>query len=389
MHALVPVTAEHRRSAELGLALRMFLKALPEDMARTILPEEPGAGPGLRAGLLALLERDRAGGPILVVEDPAMIMGQNTATELERVLDRHPDIDCVIPSDIRDHREGIHARYATLRGFQRFVDDIQDPERDAAPYDGRRPLLFLVRRAALDDLPLPDDPMEIPGLLRERCATALNAYVHPFGGYYEKGREDLVAYVPEGTKSLLDVGCARGKFAQAVRAQRGCTVAGIEQNPLQAAHARRHLDALYEGDALTVSVRGPFDCVTCLDALEHFQDPAALLRRVRGEFLRAGGHLLLTVPNVGHGSIVEDLLAGRWDYVPAGPLCITHLRFFTWQGIRELLDESGFLVKRMERIRLPVSDAFAVVLKCLGECGIEIDEAGLDTLGFIVLARKA
>ena len=42
-----------------------------------------------------------------------------------------------------------------------------------------------------------------------------------------------------------------------------------------------------------------------------------------------GGRLVLSVPNVGHWAVVEDLLAGRWDYLPIGLLCYTHYRFFT------------------------------------------------------------
>ena len=47
----------------------------------------------------------------------------------------------------------------------------------------------------------------------------------------------------------------------------------------------------------------------------------------RVQVLPPGGVVVLSVPNVGHWSVVADLLAGRWDYLPAGLVCVTHLRF--------------------------------------------------------------
>ena len=38
--------------------------------------------------------------------------------------------------------------------------------------------------------------------------------------------------------------------------------------------------------------------------------------------------------------MVEDLLAGRWDYVPIGLLCYTHARFFTRATLEDWIERA-------------------------------------------------
>jgi hypothetical protein len=48
--------------------------------------------------------------------------------------------------------------------------------------------------------------------------------------------------------------------------------------------------------------------------------------------------------------VVRDLARGRFDYRDAGVLDRTHLRFFTAATARELIEQAGFRVERMERV---------------------------------------
>jgi len=58
--------------------------------------------------------------------------------------------------------------------------------------------------------------------------------------------------------------------------------------------------------------------------------------------VRPGGRIILSTPNVGHYSVVLDLARGRWDYMPIGLLCLTHLRFFTRHTLQDWLEMEGF-----------------------------------------------
>ena len=82
------------------------------------------------------------------------------------------------------------------------------------------------------------------------------------------------------------------------------------------------------------------------------------LRKAR-TLLNPGGAVLLSIPNVGHGSVVADLLAGRWDYTPAGIHCVTHVRFFTRTGILALVDEAGLQCEQVEAVVMPPPPWFA------------------------------
>mgnify|MGYP002655326185 CR=1 FL=1 len=86
--------------------------------------------------------------------------------------------------------------------------------------------------------------------------------------------------------------------------------------------------------------------------LEHTTDPLSWLQRAR-QLLASGGAVITSIPNVGHWSVVADLLEGRWDYAPVGIHCITHLRFFTRHGIEDLFAQAGFAIDSIEATVVP------------------------------------
>lgn len=56
---------------------------------------------------------------------------------------------------------------------------------------------------------------------------------------------------------------------------------------------------------------------------------------------------MVSIPNVGHWSVIADLLEGRWDYCPVGIHCVTHLRFFTRHSVIQLLEHAGLRVENI------------------------------------------
>ncbi len=98
---------------------------------------------------------------------------------------------------------------------------------------------------------------------------------------------------------------------------------------------------------------GRFDVLVFGDVLEHLPDPLAALRSTRS-LLRPGGHIVLSVPNVAHGDVRLALLVGRFPYADLGLLDSTHLRFFTWDTLRTMLRDAGFVAVEVRRARLPL-----------------------------------
>ena len=152
--------------------------------------------------------------------------------------------------------------------------------------------------------------------------------------YYSHERSDLLLMLPPRVKleKVLDVGCGRGATGQYLKNQFEVKeVIGIEVNPEMAQQAQTILDQIIIGDVQKIDLpfdQHYFDCIICADVLEHLYDPWSALTRL-SKYLKDEGHLLLSVPNVQHWSMIARLLAGRWDYRDVGILDSTHIRFFT------------------------------------------------------------
>jgi methionine biosynthesis protein MetW len=164
--------------------------------------------------------------------------------------------------------------------------------------------------------------------------------------YFEFDRPELRALVPEDARRVLDVGCGAGALGAALREERGIEVMGLELSADAAARARERLDAVVEADLDALYElpfeRGSFDAMVFGDVLEHLHDPHRLLRVLR-PWLSDDGALVLSVPNVGHWSVVLPLLTeDRWPYADAGLLDRTHVHFFTLNEAELMLRDCGF-----------------------------------------------
>lgn len=157
-------------------------------------------------------------------------------------------------------------------------------------------------------------------------------------------RRDLYPLLPIGVRRLLDIGCAEGMGFVELRAQ-GVEVVGVEVRPAVALQARQRLDAVYCVDAEALKLpdryRDYFDAAVYADSLEHLREPARALEAV-ASYLRPGGLVVLSVPNVRYWRVIAKLVLGRWDYAHTGILSRHHLRFFTRFSLEALLRSVGY-----------------------------------------------
>jgi len=157
--------------------------------------------------------------------------------------------------------------------------------------------------------------------------------------------------MPAGLR-LLDLGAAGGHLGRAVR-DRCAYLAGVEPDPDPLPGCREGYDDWRSSDALSAGHwDAPFDVVVCADVLEHLSSPERLLDRIRG-WLRPGGTLLVSLPNVANVSVRLGLLLGRFPYAERGILDRTHLRFYTRRSARELIEQSGFQVRAIRPTAMP------------------------------------
>ncbi len=202
---------------------------------------------------------------------------------------------------------------------------------------------------------------------------------HDYIDYYGEIRDDILPFVPDQTRDLLEVGCGRGATGAMLKERLGCRVTGIELNPEAAREAASHLDRVVVGDVEHLELDGKYDAVVATELFEHLNYPEAFLEKMR-DLLRSGGRIVLSTPNVGHYSVVRDLLAGRWDYLPIGLLCYTHFRFFTRATLASWLERLGFTDYEIVAQTTELPERFARITD-----HFDVDLESLRTKGFYVV----
>mgnify|MGYP002564475801 CR=1 FL=1 len=177
-------------------------------------------------------------------------------------------------------------------------------------------------------------------------------YASKHVNYYQGINNTLLGMVPSNVKQVLDIGCAEGNLGAAIKAETGAYVAGVELFSSAAEIAVTKLDQVIvenieEVDPADLALtRKQFDAIMFGDVLEHLINPANVLKKLK-PLLSNNGCVLASIPNVGHISIIESLLAGLWTYTDAGLLDKTHYRFFTRNEIVKLFESSGYIVENL------------------------------------------
>ena len=189
--------------------------------------------------------------------------------------------------------------------------------------------------------------------------TGLDLDAQDAGHYLDYVNEPLLDAVSRAPRRVLDLGCAAGSFGERLKARfPGAHVTGIEAGRAAAAKAAARIDRVVASRLEEVDFGaadfGPasFDLIVAGDVLEHLVNPWALLGSVR-PCIAPDGHLIASIPNVRNLALAADLmLNGRWHYEDRGLLDITHLRFFAFEDIRALFEDTGY---RLESFRANLS----------------------------------
>lgn len=175
----------------------------------------------------------------------------------------------------------------------------------------------------------------------------MQMYTNKPSDYFTHARTEIAPLLPSPGTSLLralEVGCAQGYTLDWLKRSGVCDwVAGVEPY----ADRNKDLSSIDQFERIDIEAQlpniaaGSLDIILCLDVLEHLRDPWITVQRL-SILLKPGGRWIISVPNVRHYRLVLDLLFnGNFNYVDAGILDRTHLRFFTRRSIGELIMATG------------------------------------------------
>jgi GT2 family glycosyltransferase/SAM-dependent methyltransferase len=183
-------------------------------------------------------------------------------------------------------------------------------------------------------------------LLNNQDRSQALAFTADLPYYYTFSRPEILALVPWESRNVLELGCASGRLGRSLKERQICRLTGVEMNPQAAQEARKYFDWVISENLESGSVQFPehtFDAVICADVLEHLQNPWLVLKSI-SQWLRPGGILICSIPNIANLGIMTQLAKGLWSYADAGILDRTHLRFFTRSGFEAALTEADFQI---------------------------------------------
>lgn len=151
-------------------------------------------------------------------------------------------------------------------------------------------------------------------------------------------------------KRVLDIGCASGAVGLGLKQSiPGLWVWGCELSERAAQVAATRLDHVTtvpreQWTAADQALLETVDTVLLLDVLEHMYNPWSELEFL-AQRLPRGAQVIVSLPNIGHISVLGALSHGQFPYDAKGILDITHVRFFTLDAMLEMFDQTGYRVE--------------------------------------------
>ena len=164
------------------------------------------------------------------------------------------------------------------------------------------------------------------------------AFLHPAGTDAIAGDAMFLQAPPSGNGRLLEIGSGDGRMLEKMQ-NRGWDVTGIEFDPECVVRARARGLTCYGQDVRELTLtENSFDAIYMGHVVEHLHDARSLFIECH-RILRPGGRLVIVTPNAagwGHRHYGKD-----WR----GLETPRHLQLFSPQGLRQLLEETGYRVE--------------------------------------------
>lgn len=131
-----------------------------------------------------------------------------------------------------------------------------------------------------------------------------------------------------------------------------------------------------------------FDYIIFGDVLEHLRSPGEVLAYC-SKRLKKDGHILASIPNLMHFSVVRGLLDGNFTYTDTGLLDKTHIHMFTYKEIVKMFEGQGYDIERVTYIEVPsTSEDRDFVTGLMALSGEDVKEFMYNAFQYIISAKK-
>ncbi len=167
-------------------------------------------------------------------------------------------------------------------------------------------------------------------------------------------------------KKVLELGVGDASLTQRLN-EAGAMIDGVEINAVSAELAKPYCRRVMVSDLNRVEkldFDADYDFIIAADVLEHLHDPELVLSVLK-RHLKVGGHLVVSLPNVGNLYVRLNMLLGRFPYHSKGILDRTHLHFYTLRTAEHMLVKTGWVVEEKSRSAIPVAIVFPFLQKGL------------------------
>lgn len=216
--------------------------------------------------------------------------------------------------------------------------------------------------------------------------------MHYFNGVYNSMLINMIEKDEIERFSVLEIGCDCGATLLEIKNRfHNVEVYGSEINETAVQIASHVADDVIKNNIEDKNLSFPqnkFDYILFGDVLEHLHNPLETLIYCT-HFLREGGKIIASIPNVMHISVMEQLLQGDFTYTEVGLLDRTHIHMFTYNEIVHMLDLAGYKICDMKGSYLPIDDRQNELIGKLLSIDNRAQRFMYETFQYIVKAMKS
>ncbi len=221
-----------------------------------------------------------------------------------------------------------------------------------------------------------------------------NRYQPRNESYYRILNSNLAEVIPTNIGTMLDVGCGIGVLGGHLKKKNpALKIWGIEEVASIANRAKEKLDSVVVGN-IEENIFLPFennffDVIVFDESLGLFKKPEVVVQKIL-QYLKPEGRIIASCSNMAHWSVIMQLVRGEIELKEQSVFDPDRIRFFTSKTAKDLFENLGLNVEKVDRISMPSKRAIKYLTQLAED--FNYDVTGLaeewSTYQFILSAVK-